>query len=248
MKVGLEIKTDELHNVIIKDTTIYDDEANIGKSFQDFKASETGSIFVLEYHKNDNDSEYLSPIIINHHSLEAEYKVAIPKDGWFTVHHIVLPTKDCIYSFSDAEMHGITFGYYLDLDNIYDRNRVDSNGKPIKVSIEEVLEGNTNIATTQISSIDYISILNLQKCLVSLCLEIFNELGAFGKCFSSKSKESDLTFRRDLVWMAINVIKYMIKYNMRAEAARIINQLEGCNGICTENSKSQKISGCGCNK
>ena len=41
--------------------------------------------------------------------------------------------------------------------------------------------------------------------------------------------------------MAINVIKYMSKYNMTAEAARIINQLEGCNGICTGTNDSHNI-------
>ena len=48
--------------------------------------------------------------------------------------------------------------------------------------------------------------------------------------------------------MAINVIKYMSKYNMKAEAARIINQLEGCNGICTGTNNPEKISGCGCSR
>lgn len=248
MKVGLEIKADDLNNIIIEDTTIYDSESNTGKSFHSFKASETGSVFVLEYHKNNIESEYLSPIIVDHHSLSRKYQVTIPKDGWFTIHHIVLPTKDCIYSFVEAEMQGITFGYYLDFDNIYDRNRLDQNGNPIKVSIKEVLEGNTNIATTQISSKDYISILNLQKCLVNLCQELFDNLVTSGKCFTTKDNKSELSFKRDLVWMAINVIKYMSKYNMRAEAARIINQLEGCNGICTGNTNAKKVQGCGCNR
>lgn len=248
MKPGLEIKVDNLNNIIVKDTTVYAPENSVGKSFNDFKQSETGSIFILEYHKTDNTSEYLSPIIVNKHTIQAQYKIKVPQDGWFTVHHIILPTAECIYSFTDAMMQGVTFGYYLDLDNIYDRNRKDSNGNPVKVSIEEVLNGNTNIATTQISSKDYISILNLQKCLVNLCQQIFNTLNISNKCFDSNSNNKELIFKRDLVLMAINVIKYMIKYNMRAEAARIINQLEGCNGICTGTSDSQGISGCGCNK
>lgn len=248
MKPGLEIKVDNLNNIVVKDTTVYDSESSVGKSFSSFKQSETGSVFVLEYHRNNNDSEYLSPIIVNSHQPCAEYRIKVPKDGWFTVYHIILPTKECIYSFSEAEMHGITFGYYLDLDNIYDRNRLDANGNPIKVSVKEVLEGNTNIATTQLSSKDYISILNLQKCLVNLCQQIFDNLGAFGKCFTADSDSKELIFKRDLVLMAINVIKYMSKYNMKAEAARIINQLEGCNGICTGTNNPKKISGCGCSR
>lgn len=248
MKAGLEIKVDNLNNILVKDTTVYEPESSIGKSFDSFKQSETGSVFVLEYHKNDNEKEYISPIIINSHQSSSEYKIKIPKDGWFTVYHIILPTKECISSFSEAEMRGITFGYYLDSDNIYDRNRKDDNGNPLKVSISEVLEGNTRIATTQLSSQDYISVLNLQKCLVNLCQQIFNNLGAFGKCFATNSNSKELIFKRDLILMAINVIKYMSKYNMTAEAARIINQLEGCNGICTGTNDSHNIQGCECNR
>lgn len=248
MKPNLEIKGDNFNNIIIKDTTVYKPEDVEGKSFSNFKKSETGSVFVLEYHKNDYESEYLAPIVVNIHTESSEYKVKVPKDGWFTVHHIILPTKDCIYSFSEAEMPSVAFGYYLDLYNIYDRNRLDSKGNPIKVSIEEVLEGNTNIATTQLSKKDYISILHLQKCLVNLCQEIFKNLGAFGKCFSSTTKNNDLIYKRDIVLMAVNVIKYMVKYNMKAEAARIINQLEGCNGICSGTSNSKNVSECGCNR
>ena len=118
--------------------------------------------------------------------------------------------------------------YYIDNKVIKDYNHPDS-----KVDLKAILELNPGTSTALIVEKDYISIWNLQKCLVNLCLEIFNNLGAFGKCFNSSSINDELKYKRDLVWMAIHVIKYLTKYNMKAEAARIINQLEGCNGICT---------------
>ena len=49
--------------------------------------------------------------------------------------------------------------------------------------------------------------------------------------------------------MGINVIKYMVQFNMLAEAQRILEMLEGCNGICSGNSSNtNKSSGCGCSK
>ena len=96
MKPGLEIKVDNLNNIVVKDTTVYDSESSVGKSFSSFKQSETGSVFVLEYHRNNNDSEYLSPIIVNSHQSCAEYRIKVPKDGWFTIYHIILqPDMSC---------------------------------------------------------------------------------------------------------------------------------------------------------
>lgn len=246
MNVGLEFKIDSLNNIIIQDTTKYNTEDESGKSLHSFKASETGSVFVLEYHKDDKESIYLSPMIINNHSQYAEYTIKIPRDGWFTIHHIVLPTREYLESFTRIELKGVRFAYCIDFNQIRDLNNLDDNGNPKKVTIKEVLEGNTNIATTSMIGKDYISILHLQKCLVNLCLEIFKQITKAKGCFSNKFSNSDLVFKRDLVWMAINVIKYMSKYNMKAEAARIITQLEGCNGICTGTSSSEKISECGC--
>ena len=49
--------------------------------------------------------------------------------------------------------------------------------------------------------------------------------------------------------MGITVIKYMVQFNMLAEAERIIELLESCNGICSGNpSTTNKSSGCGCSK
>ena len=247
MKVGLAFKTVNLHTIAVKDTTQYKPESGVGKNLKDFKSSETGSIFVLEQHLNSEDSKYIDSIVISEHNTTGVYEIKVPKDGWYTVHHIVLPTKKCIDTFSDQEIEGITYCYYLDGNTVYNRKLKDVEGNPTKVELEVLIESNTNLTTHQVCGKNCIAILNLQNCLVNLCLEIFKNIDGLGKCFKASTKNSDLIFKRDLVWMAINTIKYMGKHNMFAEAARIINQLEGCNGVCTGVSKTQGIQGCGCN-
>lgn len=253
MTAKLEFKIGNLDNIIIKDTTEYPNPDINNPLSTVYSKLDSGSIIVLGYHRGDNKIEYPYKTFINQHTEQSEYKINVPKDGWITLYHIILPTKehiDKIRPSSAGTITGSTYCFYIYNNKIYDRNHKDKEGNDSEIKVKTLLSINPMITNIYIASQDYISICNLQKCLVNLCLDIFKELGITGKCFSKKASDSDLIYKRDLVWMAINVIKYMTKYNMKAEAARIINQLEGCNGICTrtrERSKSD-ISGCGCNK
>lgn len=243
MKVSSLFKVDDSNNIVIKDTTDYTNSQNW--AFTSYTEANSGTILVLGYHNKNSEIEYTTPIYINENKRNAEYIIKVPKDGWITLYQIVLPNKKCI---EEAAYNGLfenlskeEYVYYLDGNTIKDYNHPNT-----KVDIDLILL-DTNNSNILINEKDYISIWNLQKCLVNLCLEIFNNLGAFGKCFNSSSINDELKYKRDLVWMAIHVIKYLTKYNMKAEAARIINQLEGCNGICTQ-SQTKSVRGCGCNK
>lgn len=247
----IEFQIDSSNNLIIKDTTIYDDPSNPGVSFSSYKKLDSGSIFVLGYHNKNNEIEYIAPFFVNCHNNTDKYKIFIPKDGWITLYHVILPTGEYIDTFSPEEMEGVVYGYYICDGKIYDRNHKDENNRDKEVDLKEVIEGNSDIATTAITSQDYVTIFYLQKCFINICKDIFDNAGAngglsdAGACFKSKS-DNTLISRRDIIWMAINVIKYLVKYNMKAEATRIINQLEGCNGICTQTSNYKNVQGCGC--
>lgn len=248
MKLDLIFKIDNLNNIIVKDTTIYEDENSKGDDLHNFRKKDSGSIFVLGYHTIKSDVEYIEPIFVNQHSDCSEYKIQTPKDGYVTLYHIVLPTKDYIDSFSNDEIKAVSYCYYIYDGNVFER-KTNDRGERIdtQVCVKTLLEVNKSITTASINSKDYISIWNLQKCLVNLCRQIFDNIGANAKCFNINSLDKELIFKRDIVWMAINIIKYMTKYNMKNEAARIITQLEGCNGICTQTATTN-VSGCGCNR
>ena len=42
-----------------------------------------------------------------------------------------------------------------------------------------------------------------------------------GKCYTY-NVDKELAIKRDLVWMGINVVRYLVQFNMLAEAERII--------------------------
>lgn len=242
MKVSLKFKIDNLNNIVIKDTTVYESECS--NNFVKYRKEDTGSIFVLGYHYPPDKEEYTTPLYINKHTVDSEYIIKVPKDGWITLYHIILPTKEYVqelHSKYPKYVKQFPYLYYIDDGQVFDwKNKT-------AIDIETLLEFGGGEKSFLIGETDYISIWNLQKCLVNLCLEIFNNLGAFGKCFNSSSVDAELKYKRDLVWMAIHVVRYLAKCDMKAEAARIINQLEGCNGICTQRTTNAP-KGCGCGK
>lgn len=243
MEISLKFKIDNLNNIVIKDTTIY--ESEFSGDFIKYRKEDTGSIFVLGYHYPNNKEEYTTPLYINKHTENSEYLIKVPKDGWITLYHIILPTKEYVQEMSRVlpdYTKKFQYLYYIDNGQVLDWNRNDA-----KVDLETLLQLDIKEKSFLIGEQDYISIWNLQKCLVNLCSQIFDNLGAFGKCFNSSSIDDELKYKRDLVWMAIHVIRYLAKCNMEAEAARIITQLEGCNGICTQTT-AKTSRGCGCGK
>lgn len=80
-----------------------------------------------------------------------------------------------------------------------------------------------------------------------MCQQILNDRG-FSPCWDKNSIDPNLILRRDYVWMAINVIKYMVQFEQLAEAERIIERIGGCNGLCESEFKQLSSGGCGCSK
>lgn len=130
-------------------------------------------------------------------------------------------------------------GYFTDGIKLYYK---DISGNTKVVTVQEIIEVNPEsfgiIKITQ----NFFSVCYLRKCYVSLCQKIFNDRG-FDRCFNGKV-DSQLTYKRDLVWAALNVIQYMIDSNQLAEAQRLLERINGCNGLCSSEDTGDK--GCGC--
>ena len=129
-------------------------------------------------------------------------------------------------------------GYFSDGDKIY-----YSNGSTVReVSIQEIIDVNP-AAYNFVKTIDnFFSVCYLRKCYISLCQKIFKGRG-FNRCFTEKV-DSQLIHKRDLVWSALNVIQYMIDSNQLAEAQRLLERINGCNGLCSKEETGDQ--GCGC--
>lgn len=245
MELNINIITDAHCKVIIEDNTEYLSETSTGISKGGFKYSDTVSVVVLQHNKTQ-ETVVKSPTYDYHTSDYIEVPVGF--DGWFTINYIVLPNKDW-FDREREKSSGSALGLYdivYFVDNGYIYKYI--NGEIDGASIEEVLEVNPINTTISKTHKDYVSICFLQKCYVNLCQQIFNDRG-FSQCWNKNSIDSELVYKRDLVWMAINVIKYLTEFNQLSEVERIIEQINGCNGLCKSNSTYQPASsGCGCSK
>lgn len=231
--------------VTVQDNSAYLSEDNVGTVKGKFKFSDTVSIDILQLNKSQ-ESVYLNPTFTNHSSLDNS-TLQVSSDGWYSLVHIVLPSK----SWFDKELEkqeGSALGLY-NIVYFASDNKVYKhiNGSTSEVDLSEVLEVNPVNTTISKTSEDFVSICFLRKCYINLCKQILNDRG-FSSCWNKNKIDSELTYKRDLVWMAINVIKYLTECEQLAEVERLVEIINGCNGLCSSSSSSQNGSGCGCSK
>lgn len=245
MELSIEVITSDSCKVIVKDLSQYLPEDSSGIVKGKFKFSDTVSIDILQHNKSQ-ESVYRNPVYSLHTSNDP-IQIPVTFDGWFTVVHVVLPSKEWVNNELSKE-EGSAIGLY-DIVYYSDGNSVYKyiGGSTQETTIEEILEINPVNTTISKTQKDYVSICFLRKCYINLCQQIFNGRG-FSRCWDRNKIDSDLIYRRDLVWMAINVIKYLTECEQLAEVERIIETINGCNGLCVSSDVTSKTSGCGCYK
>lgn len=244
MELSIKITTSDSCKVIVQDLSAYLPEDQTGIVKGKFKYSDTISIDVLQHNKS-KETVYTDPVYTLHNTADPT-NIPVKFDGWFTVIHLVLPTKDW-FDKESSKQEGSAIGlynivYYSDGASIY--KYVD--GQSSETTIDEIIEVNPVDTTISRTGEDYVSICFLRKCYINLCQQIFNSRG-FSSCWNKNDIDRDLIFRRDLVWMAINVIKYLTECEQLAEVQRIIETIKGCNSLCSNDKYSMKsYAGCNC--
>lgn len=249
MNIDIKVCTNNTCEVIIKDITPtsgesgYLPESFTGVATGRFRRSDTVTIDMLILNKTEGQ-EIQTPIFNTENKV---INIPVKFDGWFNVCRVVLPSKEWFERELNKEtgsaIQSYDIVYYSDGKGLY--KYVD--GSSQDATLKEIIIRGTEGTTISRVFKKYVSICFLKKCYLSLCQQIFNSRG-FSKCWNRSQIESDLVFRRDLVWMAINVIKYRVEFNQLAEAQRVIEQIGGCNGLCKSEFRQTSNHGCGCTK
>lgn len=251
MEINIKVCTSSTCEVVIADATPVGDngylsESSTGVSKGRFRRSDTVAIDMLILNKTQGQ-EVHTPKFNMPSPDPVSTTIPVRFDGWFSACRIVLPSKDWFdkeikkETGSAVELYDVV--YYSDGSDVY--AYVDGESKA--VTLDTIINRNPEGTTISIVYKNYVSICFLKKCYLSLCQQIFNSRG-FSKCWNKNQIDGDLVFRRDLVWMAINVIKYRVEFNQLAEAQRIIEQIGGCNGLCKSEFRQISNHGCGCSK
>lgn len=174
------------------------------------------------------------------------------EDGLYEVAHIIIPNKKW-FDYCTA------FGDKSGLDNyqeiyIYDETESKivkhTDDGFIDCSIEELLKANSedkinpsDLITTVIKSEkSTFNIYYIRKCHADICSKILNAQITSCKTDSHLSQE---IFKRDVLFMAINSIKFAIDTLQFFEAHRILESIKSCVNLCTTDTSYYK---CNCNK
>lgn len=203
-----------------------------------FKYRETYTINVIKY-VSTTETEILTTIITPHvdehdrvmYLDEACYKLF--KDGHYIIEHIILPNLECALRTKDVHSKGV---YATDGQNFYVLN-----GDELKpITIEDLLEVDIEGTSISKSTQETFSLCILNNKYLELCKQEFTSL-INNACPNKQARNLDI----DLVWMAINAIKYSIEFGMLTQAQAMLEEIFRCTGIAKLN-KNNKTGNHGC--
>lgn len=170
------------------------------------------------------------------------------KDGWYTVSHLVIPKLSWFQSINKTYMSKGTYYFY------------DTSSSSFVKVIKEELE------TTYEYDIDpYLIYVAIDNPTISGVEDEVFIIGRLEKCFEDKVKailygnlytkcqtikDKNPIFRdRDIVWMTLEILKYLIRYCKYSEAQRILEMVDNCNGFCNNSTFKDGYNfnkGCNC--
>lgn len=186
-------------------------------------------------------------------------------DGYYQIYHLILPVynselkngekfkelltnEEMVYYSAAYQDDNVTFyKNYVNsetaITNCYSIAVSQSNVQEEVVSTENIIQVCSDISK---EVLDTFVICNLTNCYIKLSKELIN--GCNFRCVQNNDEE--LTFKRDFVWMTLNVINYLVEKGDFLEAQRILEKVNTCGGFCgtTSSSSSSSGSGCGCSQ
>lgn len=218
LDININISTEcKLH---VQDQTKYSSNLSSNESmrFNDLRTH----ILVIE----QKDSLFVT------YSEVREFEVPLEIEGLFTAHYLVIPNKFTI---------GSPTGYYWDGDHpIY----VDALGNEKRIELKTLLTINVESTNIKRFSKDFLSICGLKNCYIKICKELMNK-SCPENC--SGTQYSELSYKKDLLWMAINILEYLIEFDRIDEANQLLKQVYyGCNGLCKQTTLRLGDYDCGC--
>lgn len=160
-------------------------------------------------------------------------EMEFPKDGLYRIIHLIIPTKAWHNSLENPDIKKQIYLY--DEDKFYKLSEENLE----EVELKEIIYANIESTAYQ-SDQHTFCLCKLQECFYKFAREYFKKLCS-NKCLKSEIDN------RDILWIGINTIKYLLELGRYFEAQGILETLTGCTGLCKESTKSNKDNyGCGC--
>lgn len=214
-------------------------ESNLYVTPGRFKYIDTYTINVIKY-VSTQKTEILTTIITPHIDEAGnimyldEVCYNLVKDGHYIIEHMILPNLECALNSKKAHSKGV---YATDGNNFY---MLTSSDEFELITLEDLLNIDTENTSISKSTQETFSLCILNNKYLELCKQEFTNL-IHNPCFNKQTNNSDI----DLVWMAMNAIKYSIEFGMLAQAQAMLEEIFRCTGIAKLN-KNNKTDNHGC--
>ena len=229
---GLEKENQQYSVDSTKDTYSYEDSVSLN--------------VLVPVNKQGEDELPYDQYQIVEHTGEDKSIFTFPKDGLFKIVHAIIPTKAWYNEFGGTVSHNMYY-YYRNPDQKEGKFYKQANGIIEEVTIQEVISvdwnsGSESTKCTIYKGVQYtFNICNTEQCLYSFSQDFLNKM-----CSSDCDSNVDVR-NRDLVFMSVHILKYLIDLGRYFEAQELVEKLHSCTGVCKQiNNKISNSGGCGC--
>lgn len=211
-------------------------------------------IYVYILQLNNVDGTTSSQTFIRE-DVSDKIKFTIGKDGFYTLcklkilrndldksrfpNFLTLQEKfDAMGIEDQQEFYNRGIAFYEDGKFYYKKPKKDLQ-EAEETTVQYLVQLNHTFTNIDVTYYYYFQICKLRACYNALAQKVLDERSGI-KC-GTKVNSEDI-YLRDLVWSALNTILYMAEQEQFEEAARLLNSIVGCNGLC----KGEDYSNCGC--
>ena len=209
-------------------------------------------IYILQL--NNTDGTTLSQTFIRE-DVTDKIKFTIGRDGFYTLCKLKILRNDldksrfpnfltllerftAMNSEEQEEFYNKGIAFYEDGTIYYKKPKKNLN-ECQEITVQDLVKLNHQFTNIDVTYYYYFQVCKLRACYVALAQKVLDERSGI-KCDTKVNKED--IYLRDLVWSALNTILYMVEQDQFEEAARLLDSIVGCNGLC----KGEEYSNCGC--
>ena len=234
MKVDFTVTQNCDCNLTITGESEYPEE----EAYQQFKYEDTITINIITLEKVDGP-QFVATTYSEHIGYLDESSIQLKEDGLYNITQLIVPSLKW-YQRERANKRNNFFRYdtiiVSDGKNLY---KVSETKTELLDALDFITEINTQGTTVSKNQKIIFSTCFLWKCYISLANEALRRLlknnrskGKVIKCGNEDEETKDIIYRRDFVWVTINILNYLTDECKFEEAQQILEEVMFCNGFC----------------
>lgn len=215
-------------------------------SNKNYTWEDTVTLDVIYKVGSDEEETLESYEVVPHTDIDS-LEIELKKDGLYKILHIIVPTQSWFQYVCERDVQHLDSYELLYFFNTTDECFYKYNlGNIQKIELEEMLEVNLSITNLVVGDKYTFNLCYLKECFFKLCKYLLDNLPC--ECTTAKDFKQDI-LNRDIIWMALNVINYLIQQGNYFKAQSILERIDTCWGICSKlnNRSIDGSTGCGCN-